>query len=83
MLTLAFMFSINEIVKFDILLLDEIDSNLDETKIANLNNLLRNLKSQIFQISHRKSSLCGDKYFHVNSDIITEQSKEEAESRFI
>ncbi|ELQ76000.1 Structural maintenance of chromosome protein 3 [Trachipleistophora hominis] len=80
-LTISLMLSLNDILKYDIVLLDEIDSNLDDCKIQNLTKICTKLKVQIFLITHRKNSLVGDKYFWIEKDSVSEISREDMEAR--
>ncbi|KRH95232.1 Structural maintenance of chromosome [Pseudoloma neurophilia] len=82
-LTLSLMFAINEIAPFDVILLDEIDSNLDESKMANLQSLITETKAQIFQISHKKNLRNYQKCFWITKEKIEQISNEELYAKLI
>lgn len=81
MLTLSLMLSLNEIHNFDVVFLDEIDSNLDDSKIGNLSSILQRLKAQVFLVTHRRNGLTGEKYFWIDQAFVEEISRNEAEAR--
>lgn len=83
MLTIALVLSLHEIIQFDVILLDEIDSNLDDTKNSNLRNILSKLKAQVFQISHRKTGLSGNKFFWLETEKVEEISHNELLTRLV
>lgn len=81
MLTISLMLSLNEVLNYDIIFLDEIDSNLDDNKIRNLERIFAGLKTQIVIITHRKNGLLGNKYFWIEKDSVSEISKVDMETR--
>jgi len=54
-------------IKFNLLILDEIDGTLDESNLLNIINVLKKLESDILLVSHRKeiNEIDGNEFEHI------------------